>query len=170
MITHGDALAQLPQARAVQAVAQFRLAEQDDLQQLAVVGLDVGEQADLFEQFLGQILRLVNDEHGFPALPGLFQQKFADGRDASSRSRPRFAGRIPLRWPSSIHPRSHRVQNDRGGKMAVELLQHGSAQRRLARAHLAGELDEALALADAVQQVVVCLPVMPVVKENEGSA
>ena len=68
MITHRDALAQLAQARAVQAVAQLRLADQDDLQQLAVVGFDVGKQADLFEQFLGQILRLVNDEHGFPAL------------------------------------------------------------------------------------------------------
>jgi hypothetical protein len=106
MITHRDALAQLAQARAVQAVAQLRLAQQDDLQQLAVVGLDVGEQADLFEQVLGQILRLVNDEHGFLALLDLFQQKFADGRDGVQRSRPFTSGRIPSRWPSSIHPRS----------------------------------------------------------------
>ena len=81
MITHRDALAQLAQAVAVQAVAQFRLAQQDDLQQLAVVGLDVREQAHLFEQFLGQILRLVNDEHGFLAVLDLLEQKFADGRD-----------------------------------------------------------------------------------------
>ena len=68
MITHRDALAQLAQARAVQPVAQFRLAEQDDLQQLAVVEFEVGKQPHLFEQFVGQILRLVNDQHAVPAV------------------------------------------------------------------------------------------------------
>ena len=68
MITHRDALAQLFQARAVQTVAQFRLAHQNNLQQLAVVGLDVGKQAHLFQQIFGQVLRLVNDEHRFLAI------------------------------------------------------------------------------------------------------
>ena len=37
-------------------------------------------------------------------------------------------------------------------KCGVKLLQQGAAERRFARADLAGELDKTLALADAVKQ------------------
>lgn len=40
------------------------------------------------------------------------------------------------------------------GKFVTELLKHGAAERGFARAHLAGELHEALAFANPVQQVV----------------
>jgi len=88
MIPHGDALAQLPQPVAVQPVAQFRLAHQNNLQQLAVVGLDVRNQPHLFEQILGQILRLVHDQDGFLAGQSLLQQKIADGRDGFQAVQP----------------------------------------------------------------------------------
>ena len=50
--------------------------------------------------------------------------------------------------------------------MPVELLQQRAAQRRLARAHLAGELDKTLPLANAVKQVVERLA-MPGTVEKE---
>ena len=43
----------------------FELADEDDLQEFRIVRLQVGEQPNLFEQFVGQVLRLVNDEHRF---------------------------------------------------------------------------------------------------------
>ena len=157
MIAHRDALAQLAQTMAVEAVAQFRLADQHDLQQLAVVSLKVREQADLFKQVFGQILRLVNDEHGVPALFDLFQQKLIDERQGVQPIQSRW----PTGRPNSVamafinsSALSTGIQNQRGGIPAVELFQHRAAQRRLARAHLAGKLHETLALADAVKQMV----------------
>ena len=72
MIPHGDALPELPEPGAVQPVTQFRLAQQDNLQQLAVVRFEIGNQPHLFEQFLGQILRLVHDQNRFLARGDLF--------------------------------------------------------------------------------------------------
>ena len=156
MITHRDALAQLAQARAVQAVAQFRLAHQDDLQQFAVVGLDVREQTDLFEQVFRQILRLVNDQHGFLALLDLLQKKFADGRDRFQPVKCRFTSRPNSVAMAFINSSAFKT----GFKIsAVENCPSSCSssarhKRRLARADFAGELDETLALADAVKQMV----------------
>ena len=51
-------------------------------------------------------------------------------------------------------------------KCVVELFEQRAAQRRLARAHLAGELDEALALADAVKQMIDRLAMFRAVKQE----
>ena len=48
------------------AVAQLRLAEQDDVQVLVLPVLEVGEQADLLQQRRARELRLIHDEHGAP--------------------------------------------------------------------------------------------------------
>jgi len=121
----------------------------------------------LFEQFLGQILRLVNDEHGFPALLDLPEQKFADERDGSqpvaSLDVEAEFSRDGLHQPVRVQ---RRVEDERGGKHAVELFEQRAAQRRLARADLAGELHEALALADAVKQVIIRFAVSPAVKQK----
>ncbi len=50
--------------------------------------------------------------------------------------------------------------------MPVELFQQRAAQRRLARADFAGELDKALALANAVEQVVECLAMLCAVEKE----
>ena len=140
---------------AVQPVAQFRLAHQNDLQQLPVVRLDVGKQTHLFEQIFRQILRLVNDKHRLLAVLDLLQQKFADGRN---RFQPVLALHVqPEFRRDGLHQFirvQHRVQDQRRGKMRVQLLQQRAAQRRLARADLARELHKTLALADAVEQMV----------------
>ena len=50
--------------------------------------------------------------------------------------------------------------------MPVQLLQHRAAKGGLARADFAGQLDKALALADAVEQVVERFPVLGAVKQE----
>src|SRR5216117_3204541 len=50
--------------------------------------------------------------------------------------------------------------------MSVELLEHRTAQRGLACAHFAGQLDKALALANPVEEMIVSLPVLRAVKQK----
>ena len=56
------ALGELLEVRALEHRAQLGLADQDDLQQLPLVGLEVGEKAQLLEHLGREHLRLVDDE------------------------------------------------------------------------------------------------------------
>ncbi len=60
----------------------------------------------------------------------------------------------------------HRIHDQGGGIMSVELFQQGPAQGRFARADFAGELHKALALADAVEQMIERLAVLGAVKKE----
>ena len=80
MEAHCDALAQLAQGMVVEAVAQFRLAHQNDLQKFALVGFQVGQQPDLLQQFAGQILGLVNNENGVLVVLDLLEEEAVDFR------------------------------------------------------------------------------------------
>jgi len=57
--TQCDALLQLPQFKRVKLQVKFRLADQQNLQQLALGSLEVGQQADLFEYFHFQVMGFV---------------------------------------------------------------------------------------------------------------
>src|SRR5258706_9527594 len=58
-----QALAQLAQLRLLQALFEFRLPDQNDLQEFFGEGLQIGEHADFFEHFVGEVLGLVDDQH-----------------------------------------------------------------------------------------------------------
>ena len=64
LVADGDALIELPQLRRSQQRLQVQLADEDDLQQLLLVGLEIRQNADLLEHVQRQVLRLVDDEHG----------------------------------------------------------------------------------------------------------
>ena len=83
-IARNDSLAQLSQLGALQHRGQFGLADQDDLQQFALVRLQIGEQAHLFQNIGGQILRLVNDQHRMPAAGVCFEQIGVDAVNVPS--------------------------------------------------------------------------------------
>src|SRR5262249_62013347 len=68
--------------------------------------------------------------------------------------------------PEELPPRHGGVQDERGPVGRAELLEDRPADGRLAGADLAGDLDEALALLDAEQDVVERLPV-PLGEEEE---
>ena len=46
------------------------------------------------------------------------------------------------------------VENEGGGKLGAQLLQEGAAEGGFARADFSGQLDKALALANAVEQMI----------------
>ena len=72
--TGGDPLRELAHLLPVEDLQQLRLAEQHDLQQLVAIRLEVGQQAQLFEDIDGEILRLVDDQHGFASMRIGFEQ------------------------------------------------------------------------------------------------
>ena len=64
VVVHRNALGELHQVRALQRLTQFALADENDLQGLVLVGIDVGEHAQLFQCLGRHVLRLVNNQHG----------------------------------------------------------------------------------------------------------
>lgn len=75
---HQDALAKLPQALFGENPFEFRLTHQNDLEQLLLVGFEVGKQTQLFEQFEGEVLRFVNDEENVLSLLDPIKQDVVD--------------------------------------------------------------------------------------------
>ena len=63
MIGRRDALGELRHLGPLDHCAQFGLADQDQLQQLVLVGVDVGQHPQLFKAVDGQVLRLVEDQN-----------------------------------------------------------------------------------------------------------
>ena len=158
VIAAGDALRELAQLDAAEQLAQLRLADQDDLQQLLRFGLEIGEQAHLLEHLGREVLRLVHHQHDAPAVGVRLQQVVAQQVDqvleAALRARPR----TPM--PSSSQMASRNSAGVmRGFRISAisaclrRLRQQRADHRGLAGAHLAGELDEAAGLVDAVDQV-----------------
>ena len=75
VVAHSDALTQLAEFIAIEAVAELRLANEDDLQQFVLVGFEVGQQTHLLELLLGHVLCFVDDEHDHAIGVRLFEQK-----------------------------------------------------------------------------------------------
>ena len=64
LVANRHALIELPQSGRPQQGSQVQLADENDLEQLLLVGFEVRQDADLLEHLQRQILRLVDDEHG----------------------------------------------------------------------------------------------------------
>ena len=61
-----NAFAQLPNRLLREIFIEFRLAEQNDLQQLVLIGFEVGQQADFLERFQRHALRLFDEQYHLP--------------------------------------------------------------------------------------------------------
>ena len=84
MVPHSDPLTQLPQARVVQPVTQFRLTHQHDLQKFPIVRFEIRKQPDLLQEFIGQILRFINDQNCVLSALNLLQKDRAWAKDADT--------------------------------------------------------------------------------------
>ena len=81
MIRQCNALAKLFKVRLRNFVTQFRLADEHDLQQFVAGGFEIGEHAELFEHFVGEILRFVNDHDHQPILGKLLDQELIEAHE-----------------------------------------------------------------------------------------
>ncbi len=158
VIARGDALGELAQLGLRHDAAQLRLAQQDDLQQFLGGGFQIGEQADLLQRLVGEVLRLVHDQHHAQA-PGVGVDQEGVERIDQRLERIAPAGKVDLQLLGDaleqLDRSQARIEHQGHAHVVGQLLQQQPAQRGLSRAHLAGELHEtaAAALADAVEQV-----------------
>ncbi len=152
-----DALRELAQLRPREHFAQLRLADQDDLQELLRRGLEVREQAHLLQHVGVEVLRLVHHQHDAPAAAVGVEQEVredVDQRlDAASGALRYLHVQLVADREQELGGRDARIQDQRDVAMRRQLLQQAAQHRRLAGADLAGELDEAAGLADAVGEM-----------------
>ena len=153
------ALGQLLQRGAGHHGAQLGLADEDDLQQLALAGFQVGQEAQLLQHVGRQVLRLVNDQHR--VAPGAMrrEQRGIERVDVIlDRFHPGHRGlvRHAKFVANGAQQLAHRELGvEDVGHIAVRrnLLQKATAHRGLARPHLARQQHKTAARIQAVQQV-----------------
>src|SRR5262249_47270915 len=149
-----DALVQLRELGIEQQLAQLRLADEDDAQQLARGRLQVEEQADLLQQLDGEGLRLVEDDHARAAGLALRDQVRVErveqiGLALTGRREPELAADAA----QQIERREGRGERVRGGDVWTQLGEERPQQRGLAGADLAGDADEAARFGEPQPQV-----------------
>ena len=159
MEARDHALRQLLELGPLEHRAQLGLADEDDLQQLALVGLEVGEQAQLLEHVGREHLRLVDDEDVVLADGVGLEQEVVERVDVGLDRRRLAVGG----GDRHVELVADRLQQLDHGELRIEdvgdvaalrdLLEEAAADGRLAGADLAREQHEAAAAADAVEQV-----------------
>ena len=75
MKIRGNALGKLLKLRALHQVFELRLANKNELQDLILVDIDVGQHAQLFDGLDAQVLRFVDNQDRTPALRIVIEQK-----------------------------------------------------------------------------------------------
>ena len=167
VIADRDALAKLAKVVIVQAITQLGLAHEDDLQQFAIVGLQIGEEANLFEEFVGEVLRFVDDEDGVAAGVRLGEEEAVDFGNG-------FKAVHALNFETEFHGDGldelvgieNGIEDERGRKLRPELFQQRAAKGRLAGTDFAGDLDESFSFANAVKQMIERLTMFRAVKQK----
>src|SRR6185503_10176654 len=150
-----DTLLELAERPIVEAMREFRLSGDDDGQEFLLVRLDVREQPYLFEQFEGQALGLVDDQHR-PLARGiareqqsleLRQHRGLRGHGLSRQPEVRGEHFVEL---ALAERRVVQVDDVNAPRQPIDCRPN---HRRLAGARLANEQGDALAAGDAVLQI-----------------
>ena len=156
MMRRDHALAKLFElVRMREQLLELGLAEQQRLQQRVRAELEVGQHAQLFERADREVLSLVDDQQRATAVARFLVQEQFDRRQ--------IGGLVATRH---IEPEAARSDVDHlfaveragddfahGQAFVVELLFQVRDQRRLARADLAGNHDEAFALVQTIAEI-----------------
>ena len=145
-------LLELAQLRPRQHRLEIRLPDKNDLKQRATLVVDVGEQADLFEDVRLQVLSLVDDDDcvGLQRDQGAEKvlQRVEEGVPARRRQpRPIFRDdpEVLEELFQEIVALELRIVDDRDERLPLKPLEHGAAEQRLAGADLSGDDDERFA-------------------------
>ena len=157
VIAAGHALGELAQVGFREHGAQFRLADQEDLQQLLRRGLEVGQQPHLLQHIGGEVLRLVHHQHDAAAAAVRVEQEMRQQvhqrLDAAHRRGRHLHVQLVADALQELRGRHARVQDQRDVTMRRQLLQQAPQHGGLARADFAGQLDESTGFGNAVCEV-----------------
>ena len=148
-----DALAELPQAPVAELLAQLRLPDEHDLEQLGPAGLEVGEHPDVLEHRPGQVLGLVDDQDDAAARLVLLQQDWL--RASTCGPPPLGKGDLEVAEHDleKLLEGQVRVEDEHGLDARAQPRQDVADQRGLPGPHLAEDQDEAPPLLDPVGDV-----------------
>jgi hypothetical protein len=149
-------LRKLPQVRPRQKHAEFGLADQDDLQQLGLISFQIGEQADLFQDFEAEILRLVDQNDGPPSSRVDFKEMSIQEIDQLFQVRPVF-GVGDAQFVADAGEKFSRAQSRIENQGEIDVLGQAvdktAAQGRFSGSDLPREYNEPTAHADPVQEM-----------------
>src|ERR1700754_446705 len=129
------------------------LAAENDLQQLVAVGLEIREQANLFEQVFREQVRFVNHQYGAHSLRVTRHQQVAERAQHSRFRGLRFHAKFAGQQIEELFGREERIEDVGCEHGAIKRLQHGAQDSRLAAADFAGDYDNAFAIFDAVLEI-----------------
>ena len=156
MMRRDHALAQLFQRRRMkQRLAELGLAEQEYLQKRMAAKLEVRQHPQFFERRDREILPLVDDQQRAPPGARLFAQILLHRAQ-------QFGLALPFPFDAELFGNKAqqivaldlcRHQLDRGQPVRIDRVHQMADQRRLARADIAGDDDEAFALRQPIAKV-----------------
>ena len=146
-------LCKLLQLGALQQVPELRLAHQDDLQQLVLVGVDVGEHAQRLHGGRAEVLGLIDDQHHPPSLSVLVDKKPLE------RVIPRHRRRNVMGQPEGQHDPFGQVGKIRVGigdqahhDLLTQIVEKSTDQRGLATTDVATDHRETGSVVQCVLQ------------------
>ena len=172
VVARGDPLRQLAQRWSRQQFAQFGLAQQDDLQQLVGSGFEIGQQAHLLQRLATHVLGFIDDQHR-PIAAGVYRQQALVEPLAqcfeSVLARLDLDPELATDGTQQFARFEHRIQDQRDAGVFRNLFEQQAAQRGLAGADLASQLDKATAAApsNSIKQVGQCV-LMALAQEHEA--
>ena len=141
VILGGDPLGELGQARLGDQVAELGLADEHELEELVLVGVDVREHPQFLERLDREVLGLVEDQHRPPAAGVLLDEEILElgeeldvGRVAGRRHAERHQN--PVQQFAAV---ALGVRDQPDGEVLGERAQQMAEERGLARADLAGD-------------------------------
>ena len=153
VIAQRDALLELAQAVAVEDLRQFGLADEDDLEELLLLGFEVGEQPDLLEHARFEVLGFIDDQRDVVVGGQLAQQERVDRVvQILLGGLGGLQAKLVGDGPQHLGVGQGRIEDQRGFRLGIERIQQGAAEGGFSRADLAGDGDEPFPFADAVQQ------------------
>jgi hypothetical protein len=149
-------LRELTQLRPFEHLPEFRLSDQYYLEQLATVGLQVGEQPKLFKYRGAEDLRLVYDQQcpasGCVGLQQVIVDTVDEVLDAGLSDRV-FDAYFFAYGGEQLFFRQSRIQDEGRFTIFGELIEHAATNRGLSGADLSCKKDKSAIRADSVNQV-----------------
>ena len=149
-----QSLPQLPQLRLFQLLFEFWLSYKNNLQQFLGEGLEVGQHADLFQHFVGEVLCLIDDQNrSFPGPVTVQQPVVQPQQDLALCLRVAWNPEVRHHVIQKLRHVQARVEDEcRGHLLQAQPLEQLIDERGLAGSHLACQQDEPFAALDSVGQ------------------
>src|SRR5258708_17816807 len=149
---HGNALAQLAEPRITQLFFKLRLTGKNNLKQLFACCFEIGEQTNLLENFVGEVLRFIHDQDRRLAITKTLQQPVVETHQhvtfVTALARNAEVCHHEVKELARIELRVKNIGS--GNAFEVQPVEQPIEQRRLACAHFTRQQDESFTVLDAV--------------------